>query len=118
MLVAQSCLFVTPWTLARQAPLFMKFSRQEYWGGLPVPVPVKMMVRPYQPTDKPNEVGKETERAEAPRGQEDEQKEVAGRKAEGRWGVAESCPGTGPFWGVGGGYPQTPTAEVLGTAGI
>ena len=74
MLVAQSCLFVTPWTLARQAPLFTKFSRQEYWSGLPVPVPVKMMVRPYQPTYKPSEIGKETERAEAPRGQEDEQK--------------------------------------------
>ena len=28
-------LFVTPWTLARQAPLSMAFSRQEYWSGLP-----------------------------------------------------------------------------------
>ena len=27
-------LFVTPWTIARQAPLFMEFSRQEYWSGL------------------------------------------------------------------------------------
>ena len=27
--------FVTPWTVARQAPLFMAFSRQEYWSGLP-----------------------------------------------------------------------------------
>ena len=27
-------LFVTLWTLARQAPLFMGFSRQEYWSGL------------------------------------------------------------------------------------
>ena len=26
--------FVTPWTLVRQAPLFMGFSRQEYWSGL------------------------------------------------------------------------------------
>ena len=24
-----------PWTVARQAPLFMEFSRQEYWRGLP-----------------------------------------------------------------------------------
>ena len=23
----------TPWTVARQAPLFMRFSRQEYWSG-------------------------------------------------------------------------------------
>ena len=32
-------LFVTPWTVACQAPLFMKFSRQEYWSGLPFPTP-------------------------------------------------------------------------------
>ena len=32
-------IFATPWTLARQAPLFMGFSRQEYWGGLPCPPP-------------------------------------------------------------------------------
>ena len=28
-------LFATPWTVARQAPLSMEFSRQEYWSGLP-----------------------------------------------------------------------------------
>ena len=32
-------LFVTPWTVARQAPLSMGFSRQEYWSGLPCPSP-------------------------------------------------------------------------------
>ena len=26
---------MTPWTVARQAPLSMEFSRQEYWSGLP-----------------------------------------------------------------------------------
>ena len=31
--------FVTPRTLACQAPLSMAFSRQEYWGGLPFPTP-------------------------------------------------------------------------------
>ena len=31
--------FVTPWTVACQAPLSMEFSRQEYWSGLPVPSP-------------------------------------------------------------------------------
>ena len=31
--------FVTPWTVARQAPLSMGFSRQEYWSGLPFPFP-------------------------------------------------------------------------------
>ena len=30
---------VTPWTVARQAPLSMEFSRQEYWSGLPFPPP-------------------------------------------------------------------------------
>ena len=29
----------TPWTVARQAPLSMRFSRQEYWSGLPFPSP-------------------------------------------------------------------------------
>ena len=27
-------LFVTPWTVAHQAPLSVGFSRQEYWSGL------------------------------------------------------------------------------------
>ena len=31
--------FATPWTVAHQAPLYMKFSRQEYWSGLPFPSP-------------------------------------------------------------------------------
>ena len=32
-------LFVTPWTVAHQAPLSMGFSRQEHWSGLPCPPP-------------------------------------------------------------------------------
>ena len=32
-------LFVTPRTVASQAPLSMEFSRQEYWSGLPCPAP-------------------------------------------------------------------------------
>ena len=32
-------LFATPWTAARQAPLSMRFSRQEHWSGLPFPPP-------------------------------------------------------------------------------
>ena len=31
--------FVTPRTVAHQAPLSMEFSRQEYWSGLPFPPP-------------------------------------------------------------------------------
>ena len=32
-------LFATLWSVALQAPLFMEFSRQEYWSGLPFPTP-------------------------------------------------------------------------------
>ena len=32
-------LFATPWTVIHQAPLSTEFSKQEYWGGLPVPSP-------------------------------------------------------------------------------
>ena len=41
MLSHFSCvqLFATLWTVARQAPLSMGFSRQEYWSGLPFPSP-------------------------------------------------------------------------------
>ena len=31
--------FATAWTVTHQAPLFMSFSRQEYWNGLPSPSP-------------------------------------------------------------------------------
>ena len=34
-----SDLFVTPWTIAHQAPLSMEFCRQEYWSGLSFPPP-------------------------------------------------------------------------------
>ena len=30
-------IFATLWTVAHQSPLFMGFSRQEYWSGLPCP---------------------------------------------------------------------------------
>ena len=32
-------LCATPWTVARQAPPSMGFSRQEYWSGAPFPSP-------------------------------------------------------------------------------
>ena len=39
-LVAKSCpALATTWTVARQGPLSMGFSRQGYWSGLPVPSP-------------------------------------------------------------------------------
>ena len=36
-LLSRVQLFVTPWTVAHQAPLSMGFSRQEYYSGLPFP---------------------------------------------------------------------------------
>ena len=37
---AQSChLFTTPWTVPHQAPLFLEFSRQEFWSWLPFSTP-------------------------------------------------------------------------------
>ena len=38
-LLSRVQLFATPWPVARQAPLSMGFSRQEYWSGLPCPPP-------------------------------------------------------------------------------
>ena len=35
----QSDSLATPWTVARQAPLSMGFSKKEYWSGLPFPPP-------------------------------------------------------------------------------
>jgi len=35
-------LFEIPWTVVHQAPLFMGFSMQEYWSGLPFPPPVDL----------------------------------------------------------------------------
>ena len=38
-LLSRVGLFATPWTVARQAPPSMVFSRQKYWSGLPFPSP-------------------------------------------------------------------------------
>ena len=51
---AQSCLtlLLVPWTVARQAPLSMGFSRQEYWSGLPFPPPGDLLdpgIEPVSP---------------------------------------------------------------------
>ena len=43
-------LFVIPWTAARQAPLSMEFSMQEYWSGLPFPPPGDLPDPGIEPT--------------------------------------------------------------------
>ena len=42
--------FVTPWSIATQAPLPMGFSRQEYWSGLPFPSPGDLLNPGTEPT--------------------------------------------------------------------
>ena len=43
-------LFVTPWTIALQAPLSIRLSRQEYWSGLPFPPPGELSNPGIKPT--------------------------------------------------------------------
>ena len=43
-------LLVTLWTVACQPPLFMRFSRQEYWSGLPCPPPGDLSNSEVEPT--------------------------------------------------------------------
>ena len=46
-------LFMTPWTVAYQAPLSMEFARQEYWSGLLFPSPGDLPdpgIEPRSPT--------------------------------------------------------------------
>ena len=46
-------LFATPWTAAYQAPPSMRFSRQEYWSGVPSPSPwlCSIMHHKHHPTE-------------------------------------------------------------------
>ena len=37
---------MTPWTAAYQAPPSMRFSRQEYWSGVPLPSLKDLNIRP------------------------------------------------------------------------
>ena len=49
-------LFATPWTVTHQAPLFMGFSRQEYWSELPFSSPEDLPgpgIEPTSPADFP-----------------------------------------------------------------
>ena len=39
---------VTPWTVAHQTPLGMRFLRQEYWSELPFPSPRQLVGACYK----------------------------------------------------------------------
>ena len=44
--------FATPWTVVCQASLFLGFSKQEYWSGLPFPSPGDLLylgIKPVSP---------------------------------------------------------------------
>ena len=43
-------LSVIPWTVAHQPPWSMRFSRQEYWNGLPFPTPGDLSHPGTEPT--------------------------------------------------------------------
>ena len=43
-------LFVTPWTVACQAPCPWRFSRQEYWSGLPWSLPADLPDSGFEPS--------------------------------------------------------------------
>ena len=42
--------FATPWTVACQVPLSMRFPRQDYWSGLPFPSPGDLPSPEIEPT--------------------------------------------------------------------
>ena len=48
-LLSRVRLFVTPWTVAYQAPPSMGFSRKEYWSGLSFPSPGDLPDRGIEP---------------------------------------------------------------------
>ena len=50
-------IFVTPRTVAHQAPLSLGFSRQEHWSGLPFPSPGDLPdpgIEPWSPAFQAN----------------------------------------------------------------
>ena len=58
-MVVLSCafLFVTPWTVARQASLSTGVSRQEYWSELPIPPP-RDLPEPWMEPKSPTLAGR------------------------------------------------------------
>ena len=51
-LISHDQLNAIPWTVVRQAPLSMRFPRQEYWSGLPFPSPgdlPNLVIKPRSP---------------------------------------------------------------------
>ena len=95
VLGTQSGLFVTPWTVARQAFLSMGFSRPEHWSGLPFRSPGDLPdpgIEPVSPSLQPDSL--------PPSQRGSPQRCPAGRKVKVK--VAQSCPTLcDPIAGIG-----------------
>ena len=51
----QLCLTLCdPWTIAKQAPLSIEFSRQKYWSGLPFSTPGDLPDPGFKPASLPS----------------------------------------------------------------
>ena len=50
LLLLRANSFVTPWTVACQPSLSMRFPRQEYWNGMPYPSPGDLSNPGIEPT--------------------------------------------------------------------
>ena len=50
-------LFATLWTVTHKVPLFMRFSRQEYWSGWPCPPPGDLPNPGIEPVSPALQVG-------------------------------------------------------------
>ena len=59
-------LLATPWTIAYQAPLSMRFSRQEYWSGWPLPSPSTFHIYVLLFSNKKENSNLDSEKAMAP----------------------------------------------------
>ena len=96
--------FVTPQTVARQGPLFMGFSWQDYWSGLPFPPSEELPhpgVQPASPTSLALAVGfftTITTREAAPKWKESESHSVV---SDSLWSPGLSSPWNSPGQNTG-----------------
>ena len=91
-------LFATLWSVAGQAPLSMRFSRQEYWSGLPFPSPGNLPKPGIELTSPALAGGFFT--ASHLGSSYDPAIPLQGRATQDRWGTAESSDKT---WSTGEG---------------
>ena len=117
-LLSRARLLATPWTAAHQAPLPMRFSRQEYWSGMPLPsLPGMALTDPRGPWVgwADDWEGPEAQRPRA-------RPQVTGSGPQPRWGPAQSypllwssalpAPQGGLDWALGGGAKKRGLGEV------